>query len=502
MKRVRSRSNIGLAVLVALLAATPAIAQRSPQRVIFDTDMGNDVDDALALAVLHALESRGESRLLAVTITKDEPYAAAYVDIVNTFYGRPDIPIGVTHSGITPDTNFEATVARMRIASGAPLYTHDLRDGRLAPDAVSVLRRVLAAQPDSSVVIAQTGFSTNLARLLASSADRYSSLSGRDLVARKVRLLQVMAGRFDPDTSAREFIEFNVQRDIASARALFDRWPTPIEVSGFEVGIAVMYPAESIERDYGYVAHHPVRDGYVHFTGARYPYDRPTWDVTSALEAVRPDRGYFGRSVQGRVVVDERGHTSFRPEAHGPHRYLTVSPDQAIRARETMIELASQPPESMTVQPRPQSMPLSTSLVGTWELLSRVDRTVSGERRIDPSLGEHPAALLFYDRTGHFAAQFMSRDRANAAAAVTPSTAGSNNSRAVGGYDAYFGTYTVNDATGDVTQTLQAALSPESVGMTVVRNMVVEGDTLTIKVDLTDSSGVRVTRTLIWKRVG
>src|SRR5205085_7226273 len=131
--------------------------------------------------------SRGESRLLAVTVTKDEPYAASYIDIVNTFYGRPDIPIGVTHSGITPAADFQTTVSVIRTASGAPLYPHDLRDGRRAPEATTVLRRVLAAQPDSSVVIVQTGFSTNLARLLDTPADAHSRLTGRELVARKVR---------------------------------------------------------------------------------------------------------------------------------------------------------------------------------------------------------------------------------------------------------------------------------------------------------------------------
>jgi len=195
-------------------------------------------------------------------------------------------------------------------------------------------------------VIVQTGFSTNLARLLDTHGDQYSTLSGLELVRRKVRALQVMAGRFDAnDSTARDFIEFNVQRDISSARTLFARWPTLIEVSGFEVGIAVVYPAESIERDFGYVAHHPVRDGYVNYRGARYPYDRPTWDVTSVLEAVRGDRGYFGRSIPGRVTIDEHGRTSFRAEANGPHRYLTVSPEQAIRSREAMVELASQPPQ-------------------------------------------------------------------------------------------------------------------------------------------------------------
>ena len=83
--------------------------------------------------------------------------------------------------------------------------------------------------------------------------------------------------------------------------------------------------------------------------------------------------------------------------------------------------------------------PLSESLIGSWELLSREDHTSSGERRIDASLGENPVALLIYDRRGHFAAQFMKRDRDLALDADAPSGA-PNNSQARGGCDAYFGT--------------------------------------------------------------
>src|SRR3954463_9226866 len=127
--RVLTRTLRALGALGTVAVLASAAGAQRPQRVIFDTDMGNDVDDALALAVLHALESRGESRLLAVTLTKDERFAAAYVDIVNTFYGRPDVPIGVTHSRLTPDEDFEATVAQMRGANGLSLYPHDVVDG-------------------------------------------------------------------------------------------------------------------------------------------------------------------------------------------------------------------------------------------------------------------------------------------------------------------------------------------------------------------------------------
>jgi len=143
---------------------------------------------------------------------------------------------------------------------------------------------------------------------------------------------------------------------------------------------------------------------------------------------------------------------------------------------------------------------LSATLPGTWQLQSRIDVTASGERRPEPSLGENPVALLIYDRSGHFAAQFMRRDRS----VMIPDGPGGakNNSRAQGGYDAYFGTYTIDDERATVTQTLLAALSPENVGAVLTRAMEVQDDTLVIRLETTASDGTSVTRTLTWQRVG
>ena len=152
-----------------------------------------------------------------------------------------------------------------------------------------------------------------------------------------------------------------------------------------------------------------------------------------------------------------------------------------------------------------QAKPLSATLPGTWQLLSRIDVTAAGERRPEPSLGEDPLALLIYDRSGHFAAQFMRRDRSpNSYAGDVPDgpARGKNNSRAQGGYDAYFGTYTVDDAAGSVTQTLLGALSRENVGMVLTRVMTVDGDRLVITLETTAADGAAVTRTLTWERVG
>ena len=142
---------------------------------------------------------------------------------------------------------------------------------------------------------------------------------------------------------------------------------------------------------------------------------------------------------------------------------------------------------------------LASQLIGTWRLISREDRTAAGERRIDPGLGADPVAFLVYDRAGNFAAQFMKRDRSDDSTAVT-ARAGVNNSAAVNGYDAYFGGYTVDEASSSVTQVLYGALWPGDVGKTVRREMHVDGDTLTIELATTSRDGEPVTRTLIWRR--
>ncbi len=147
---------------------------------------------------------------------------------------------------------------------------------------------------------------------------------------------------------------------------------------------------------------------------------------------------------------------------------------------------------------------LSETIVGTWELISREDRTRTGEIRTDSALGADPLGLLIYDRGGRFAAQFMQRDRSAAASpapAPTQSSGAPNNTRASNGYDAYFGTYSVNEQTGMVTQTLLAALAPENVGHVVERRLVVEGDALTIELETAAADGEPVTRTLKWRRV-
>jgi len=153
--------------------------------------------------------------------------------------------------------------------------------------------------------------------------------------------------------------------------------------------------------------------------------------------------------------------------------------------------------------PKPSQSSLAAALVGTWELTFREDRTTSGALHPDPGLGAHPTGLLIYDARGHFSAQFMKRDRtAGDPSQEGPTKAGGNNSRSLGGYDAYFGRYVVDETTGVVTQTLDGALAAENVGMVVTRALQVRGDELSLELPTTAMDGTPVIRTLRWRRVG
>jgi inosine-uridine nucleoside N-ribohydrolase len=327
-----------LFVLIGPLAGRVAADPPAPVDLIFDTDIGNDVDDVLALGLIHTLASRGECRLLAVTITKDEPLAAAFTDAVNTFYGRPDIPIGIVRGGPTPGAGKFLPLAEAH-ENGALVYPHDL-DAAATPDAVRLLRETLAGRPDGSVVIAQVGFSTNLARLLDTPPDDVSPLGGRDLANAKVRLLSVMGGAFEP-IDGKRYGEYNIVKDLAAARKLAAEWPTPILWSGYEIGIAMPYPAASVEQDYRWVARHPLAESYVAYQPP--PHARPTWDLTSVLAVVRPERDYFDLSEPGRVVVEDDGRVRFEPDPAGRHRHLKADATQAARCVEAFANLCSEP---------------------------------------------------------------------------------------------------------------------------------------------------------------
>lgn len=308
--------------------------------IIFDTDMGNDIDDALALDMLYKYMDSKRMKVLAIMNNKDSQFSTEFLDIMNTWYGYPNIPIGKIQNGVTVNDykNYAQDVCKLN-DNGQPLFKRTLSQYENLIDSHILYRKILAEQPDSSVTVISVGFSTNIARLLETTGDEYSPLSGKELVAKKVKLLSLMAGSFKENPRK----EFNIIHDIPSAQKLFTEWPGRIVVSPFEVGAKVQFPGKTIENDFNWGINNPLVEAYKHYRPM--PYDRATWDLTSVLYVAESDSSFFKESELGKINITDDGITAFEVQKDGPHSYLAVDSIQALRVRDYFIRLVTQKPQ-------------------------------------------------------------------------------------------------------------------------------------------------------------
>lgn len=335
--------TIGLGSILCLLSCSRNVDEETSGKltVIFETDMGNDVDDAMALDMLYKYLDDDKLDVLGIVSNKDSRYSTEFIHLMNHWYGYPDIPIGRVIDGIDSEhdaKNYAAHVALQQNDTGGQLFQRPSFNHDEVPEAVSLYRQLLSSQEDSSVTIVSVGFSTNIVRLLQSPADEHSPLTGKELIAKKVKLLSIMAGSFGENKIA----EYNVFKDIPAAQAIAGEWPTPIVFTPFEAGIAVPYPATSIENDFEWVNEHPVVEAYKYYLDM--PYDRPTWDLIALLYVVENSSAYFNESMQGNVSVDDQGFTTFTPDPMGQHSYLELNSQQIVNVKNRFVELLSRKP--------------------------------------------------------------------------------------------------------------------------------------------------------------
>ena len=301
--------RIAAGLLLAFAAAAPRL-EAAPVKVFLDTDVCVDAGDLAALAMMHGLAGRGEIEILGVTCVTSNPYAPGCVDAVNGWYGRPGIPVGTLKTpGFLEKSDYSEHIAKTwpnRYTEGAASV----------PDATALFRRVVAAQPDGSVVLVSIGPLRNLRRFLESAPDAASALNGRDLVAKKVRTLSCMACVFkavNPYGKGDLKVEWNIEQDVPSAKAVFAHWPTAVMASGFEVG----WPLHADQGLVDAFPQSPVAWGLRKQGGGR-----PAWDQTSLLYAARGLGDYWEAEGPGRCEIRDDGTNSWTAGAGGRHAYL------------------------------------------------------------------------------------------------------------------------------------------------------------------------------------
>lgn len=329
------------ALFILLPGCSPQGTKHTVIPVIFDTDIGNDIDDVLALQMLLNYENEGKVDILGITISKSNPQVVEYVDGYCRFNDRENMPLGYAYNGVNPEpyryvpVTLDTLIEGEKVLSPIRSLTSDIPEGYV------LQRRLLAKQPDNSVVMIVVGPQTNIQRLLDSGPDKYSSLTGVELVRKKVRLLSVMGGLY---SNRFDFAEWNIIQDLAAAKTVFEKWPSEIVASGWEVGNEMLYPHQSILNDFEDSEKHPLCVSYKVYEAM--PYDRPTWDLTSVLYAIEPDSGYFGLSEFGTIAIDSIGNSIFRGETQGKYRHLVIPEGKKTNTLKKMVNQVTGKSES------------------------------------------------------------------------------------------------------------------------------------------------------------
>ena len=306
--------SIFTAVISLMLTLNFRAEGAKPQekvKIIFDTDMGPDYDDVGAIAVLHSLAAKGECEILATVSSDGYPYIAPTIEVFNRFYGKPEIPIGIPG----PDAP-DFSCPNHWNDSVVIKYLPKIKTNKDYPSATEVYRKALASQKDKSVVIVTVGFLSNLSALLQSGPDQYSKLSGKELVAKKVKKWVAMAGAF-PEGS-----EFNVHRHPEASVYAINNWPTPILFSGFEIGSKILTGNKVAKLG---SPGSPVKWAYQYnlSTYAKQPVDnRCSWDHTAVLIAVRDPEKYFYVIGKGTFTCNPKGYNKWDAEKNSNHSFL------------------------------------------------------------------------------------------------------------------------------------------------------------------------------------
>ena len=327
-------------------------------RVIFDTDMYTDYDDVGALAILHTLADAGECEIIAVGSNTwgEGNKSVAVCEIINAYYGRPDIPVGCARSGGRQGPGD----AGYGLPEQYPnLVRHAVSTN--APPAVDVYRAALAAAPDRSVVLCSVGFLNNVADLLR---------ADRALVARKVARWVCMACDYPKGK------EYNSKHDPAASAYAFANWPTNVPITFVDFPIGRHCYAGRAVAELPDTAN-PIRDAFRNRLTPRHKvvpgesWDQmaghPSWDEIAALVAVRGLEPYFGLQRGAHRMVGTDGENVWTDDLQSPHGRVTFksSPDAVGRA---LDELMCRPPARPWGRRAPTRPDAQLSLNGAWKL--------------------------------------------------------------------------------------------------------------------------------------
>jgi len=289
-----------------------------PLPVIFDTDMGPDYDDVGAITLLHAFADSGKAKILATIASTKYDGVAAVLNVFNTYFKKPGIPIGVPKGNALTLKDWQHWTDTL-IAK----YPHAIKNNDEAPDAVELYRKILSRQKDNSVTIITVGFLTNIANLLQSKPDKYSSLSGKELVKKKVKNMVSMAGKFPAGK------EFNIEKDAVASKYAYEHWEKPVLFSGFEIGEKIKTGLQLVNNTA--IQNSPVKEVFtLCLPMAKEDNNgRMSWDETAVLVAIAGYKPFYTQKA-GTIQIAADGSNTWSDKGTSHYHLVEAQPSSEV----------------------------------------------------------------------------------------------------------------------------------------------------------------------------
>lgn len=295
---------------------------QDPVKIILDTDMGSDSDDAGALALLHVYADMGKADILGVIYSSGKvPYGAAISEAINIYYGRPDIPVGADHEGEFGDPIDKMNAGKL--ARDTTAFRNTIVHNRDAAEQTELNRKLLADSEDKSVTYVTIGHTRGLYKLLTSEPDNISPLSGMELVQQKVYrwiALGALGAYNEGDNFVRDW-NFFFNDTQPYTKYLVENFPS--DAVFVDAGHEILTGKSLRDTPRGNIVRTAYRDWLWRNSEYTFEDQRPSWDLVAVHYAVNGLGEWLEYAPQGWLEFDiEDGSRWNVGESDRMHKYV------------------------------------------------------------------------------------------------------------------------------------------------------------------------------------
>jgi len=343
------RAFVRLFVILLLVnSCNSSESKNTIDKIIFDTDMGSDCDDVGALALLHVYADQNKAEILACIYSSGKiPFGVGVIDAINSYFGRPEIPIGTDFENNIGDPidKMNATI----LAKQTELFGHDIVQASDAVEQTKLNRKILAKQPDNSVTYLTVGHTNALYELLISESDEISPLSGKELIQKKVKHWVAMGALGANNTHGSYTQDWNLYKNgtAPATEYLSKNFPKPVYF--IATGSDVMTGKSLLETPENNIVRKAYEEWLFNTQKKQLSDQRPSWDIIAVMYAVEGLSGFLYKEEHGYLDFDPgKGAHWIRGKNNKRHYYI-LAKEEKKKDLEAFLNqmIATQPSEKI-----------------------------------------------------------------------------------------------------------------------------------------------------------